>query len=345
VLKGGCRFGFFVVLAFLSVGGCSKKESTVVQEPAPPDTTECPVYDPQAGCANSCSGLLPLTDLGTSVYQGLQGGLYPGGENERPTAHTAAGLTLASQITPLDTSGNPDPVSGRIVLLSIGFSNSREEFERFQMHADTLLNRNPLLALVNGAQGGKDVKKILSDTASFWRVIEDTLSLRGLTPNQVQVIWFKQADAGPTDSSFPGYPLSLKEQFKSAMHIIKAKYPNAKLCYLASRTYGNYMATDLNREPWAYYTGWAAKMLIEDQINGDPSLAFVEPGAQSPWLSWGVYLWADGMSPRNDGLTWNCPDDYKDDFTHMSDIGREKVAQMLLNFFTTDATTVPWFLK
>src|SRR5262249_5770128 len=52
-----------------------------------------------------------------------------------------------------------------------------------------------------------------------------------------------------------------------------------------------------------------------------------------------------GLVPRSDGLTWICPDDYQLDGTHPSDIGREKVAHMLLNFFMTDETTRPWFLE
>jgi len=344
LVKGWSGPGILSVLILTRLTACMD-EVPQTQQPALPDPSSCPLYDSTAGCANTCSGLPALNDLGTGFFRGLQGGLYPNGQNTRPSAHNAAGLSLASQILPLDTSGNPDTVTGSIVLLSIGFSNGREEFERFQLRMDTVQNLNPKLEIVQGAQGGKDVKKIIPDTAAYWSVIEDTLSLRGLTANQVQVLWFKQADAGPTDSSFPGYPIALKDEFIAAFHTIMGKYPNVKMCYISSRTYGNYMSSDLNREPHAYYTGWADKMLIEDQINGEPELSYSGPDPQAPWLSWGVYLWADGTRARSDGLTWNCPDDYKVDFTHMSDIGREKVAQMLLTFFTSDETTTPWVLK
>ena len=40
----------------------------------------------------------------------------------------------------------------------------------------------------------------------------------------------------------------LKEKFEIAMNITKAKFPNAVLCYVASRIYGGYTTTLLGRE-------------------------------------------------------------------------------------------------
>src|SRR6266404_171109 len=50
----------------------------------------------------------PLTELGAGEYQGIQGGLYPSGKNERPAAHEAAGLALAKQVQPLSADGKPN---------------------------------------------------------------------------------------------------------------------------------------------------------------------------------------------------------------------------------------------
>src|SRR5262249_18243161 len=59
----------------------------------------------------------------------------------------------------------------------------------------------------------------------------------------------------------------------------------------------------------------------------------------------GPYLWADGLTPRSDGLTYACSD-FISDGTHPAPGGaRDKVAQMLLTFFKTDTTTRPWFLS
>jgi hypothetical protein len=69
------------------------------------------------------TGLVPLTDLKTCTYQGKEGGLDPGGRNERPPAHEEACLRLARAVQPLDARGEPS-ADGRIVLLSIGMSNT-----------------------------------------------------------------------------------------------------------------------------------------------------------------------------------------------------------------------------
>ena len=176
-------------------------------------------------------------------------------------------------------------------------------------------------------------------------MVSNRLQAAGVTPAQVQVVWFLQAEKNPTDTSFASYPDALKAKYKTAMQILKSKFPNLKLCYLNSRIYAGYATSTLNPEPFAYYNGWTVKRLVEDQINGDTALAFSGGNAKAPWLAWGPYTWADGTTPRSDGLTWLCPGDYISDGTHPSMQGRQKVAQMLLNFFTTDATATPWFLK
>jgi len=193
------------------------------------------------------------------------------------------------------------------------------------------------------------INGMLDASAVYWDSVVTLLEDDGMSPLQVQAIWFKEAEFEPvvntSDTTFLGYTDTLKEKFKTCMHIIYDLFPNAKLCYLASRIYGGYDTSIGNPEPFAYYTGWAVKCLIDEQINGDPSVQYAGAGANSPWLSWGGYIWADGMSPRSDGLTWICPDDFQPDGRHPSDpVGREKVAQILLDIFITDETSAPWFL-
>jgi hypothetical protein len=88
------------------------------------------------------------------------------------------------------------------------------------------------------------------------------------------------------------------------------------------------------------------KWLIESQIGGAPDLNF-DPDrgpVRAPWLAWGPYLWADGVKPRGDGLTY-AKSDFGPDGTHPSPtVGRDKVARLLLNLFKTDPTARLWFL-
>src|SRR5687768_7793592 len=70
---------------------------------------------------------IPLTDLGGGTYYGFVGGLYEHGLNIMPPDHFAAGLAAAAAVQPLDIDGQPSP-AGRVVMLSIGMSNTTQEF-------------------------------------------------------------------------------------------------------------------------------------------------------------------------------------------------------------------------
>ncbi|MDH4071295.1 MAG: T9SS type A sorting domain-containing protein [Ignavibacteria bacterium] len=268
--------------------------------------------------------------------------------NRIPDEHLLAGISLAHQIGPVDLSGNPDPVSGKLVLLSIGMSNSWQEFSVFKDMVESYPDRSSSLVVVNGAQPGNDINTILDPESGYWPNVIDSLGAAGVTSSQVQAIWFKQAEAfsgiSGNDTSFHGYTGELREKFRDAMNMIRTQFPNARVCYLASRIYGGYASIQLSPEPFAYFTGWAVKQLIEDQIHGSPTLRYQGDDPVAPWLAWGTYLWADGMIPRGDGLIWECSD-FQRDGTHPSESGEIKVASGLLDFFSTDETAVPWFLE
>src|SRR5207248_368855 len=101
------------------------------------------------------SALFALTDMGPGdTYHGKPGGLYPGGSNARPLAHEKTGLALAKQIQPLDKEGRP-AADGKIVLLTIGFSNTNQCSQGFIETARDDATVNPHVVIVNGAQGGR----------------------------------------------------------------------------------------------------------------------------------------------------------------------------------------------
>src|SRR4030095_10682081 len=128
------------------------------------------------------------------------------------------------------------------------------------------------------------------------------------------------------------------------VRVLQDKLPHVRLAYLTSRIYAGYADTNLNPEPYAYESGFAVKWLIEAQVAGEDSLNY-DPGqgpVEAPWLSWGPYLWADGTTPRSDGLTWTCSM-FATDGTHPGTAARNLVADSLLAFFERDATAKPWF--
>ena len=295
-------------------------------------------------CTTISVGKTPLNDLGTGFYQGYQGGLYPDGSNLRPAHHDSAGRAFSAFVQPRSASGAIDYTNGRIVLLSIGMSNATQEFSMFKAIADTSSSKNPKLVVVDGAQGGQTAAIISNASANFWTVVDQRLSAAGVTRQQVQAAWVKEANATPTEN-FPRHVLILDSQFVLIARILKALYPNIKLTYWSSRTYGGYATTALNPEPYAYESAFAVKRTVQRQIDGDTALSYTGTNARAPWLAWGPYLWADGLVPRSDGLTWACDDFVSSDRTHPSPSGRLKVAQMLLRFFSTDSTTKPWFLR
>lgn len=294
-------------------------------------------------CSATATGATPLNDLGSGTYLGATGGLYPGGFNVPPPGHASAATAAAATIVPRDGAGVPDP-SGRTVLLSIGMSNTTLEFRLLVEMSIADPNRHPAVVLVDGAQGGQDISAISNPAALFWQNITQRLLQKNVTPNQVQAIWFKEALAQPS-GGFPASAVSLKNQFKAVMGILKQKYPNLAIVYLASRIYAGYATTTLNPEPYAYECGFAVKWLIEDQINGDPTLNHdpTQGPVRSALLLWGPYFWADGLTPRSDGLIWECSD-FAADGTHPGLRGRQKVANMLNGYFTTSPFATPWYV-
>ncbi len=294
-------------------------------------------------CTNVSIGAVPLMDLGTGTYQGHGGGLYANGQNTPPPLHLASGLARMADVVPRNAAGAPGP-GGRIVLLSIGMSNTTQAYSTWLATANADPQRNPDVVLVDGAQGGQDAVVVANPNANFWTVVDQRLANAGVSAQQVQVVWLKQAIAG-VGGGFPAAAQQLQGLLGQIARNLRARYPNVRLCFVSSRTYAGYATTALNPEPYAYESGFAVKWLIEQQANGDPLLN-CDPAAGAvvaPWLGFGPYLWTDGTTPRSDGLVWTCAD-VQPDGTHPSPSGRAKVAALLQQFFTQHALATPWYL-
>lgn len=292
---------------------------------------------------------LPLTDLGNNEYirmngnpTGFTGGLYPNGENQPPAAHRLAGLLMAQQIVPRDSDGSPDLQNGKIGMISVGMSNTAMEFSTFRSLALNDSRLNPHLVLVNGAQAGQTAEYWLDPAAPTWQVLNSRISVAGLTGLQVQVVWLKLTHTG--SNTFLQFTQNLLADLKVVVQNLKMLYPNIQMVFLSSRTRSYTYWNGLSPEPAAFESGFAVKWLIEEQINGAADLNF-DPQrgpVRAPYLMWAAYLWTDGTQPRRDGFTW-LPEDLVSDCTHPSDAGRMKVADLLMQFFTSDPAAAPWF--
>lgn len=292
------------------------------------------------GCARTSIGITPLSDLGTGAYQGQPGGLYGGGSNAMPAGHLTAGLAIARAIQPLDADGQPDP-NGRFAFISIGMSNTTQEFSRFVPLAMSDPGRHPRLFVVDGAQGGMTAADWLNPGCSCWSVLDTRLAQAGISRAQVATAWVKLADRQPT-SGWPAYAQTLAAETSGVLRLLRSRFPNVRIAYLSSRIYAGYATTTLNPEPYAYESAFSVRWTIAEQTGG--GLPFEGPGALAPWLAWGPYLWADGLRPRSDGLTWACSE-LQSDGTHPSAAGQQKVAEMLLDFVRTDATAREWYAR
>jgi hypothetical protein len=224
------------------------------------------------------------------------------------------------------------PVDGKIVVLSIGMSNTTREFSDFKSRADRDPLKSGFVELVDGAEAGWDAQRIKSPASSYWRLVDQRLNESNSFPDQVQVVWLKQAITGDS-RPFPQDARALHANLRAIVRILRARFVNLRLIYLSSRTYAGYAITARSPEPQAYDSAFAARWLINDRM---------QKKATGPWIGWGPYLWTDGLKGRRDGFTWQC-EDVDNDGTHPSKTGTQKVSALLLEFFKNDATTRLWF--
>lgn len=303
---------------------------------------------------------IPVSDLLYDTYKGYAGGLYPGG-NTIPADHLAAGVAKAALIQPRAVDGTP-AANGRYVLMSIGMSNATQEWcvgdgsppctsNSFtgQALADAAVDRTEL-AIVNGALGSQTCSAWDDAGDTNWNRVQTLLADQGFGEGQVQAIWLKCANAQPTMAlpAAGSHAYQVETGMANIIRIAKQRYPNLQLVFVSNRIYAGYATTLLNPEPHAYETGFALKWLVAAQIE-QARTGTIDPRAgdlalaTTPWIGWGPDLWANGTTPRSDGLTYERAD-LAADGTHPSASGVTKVGGLLLSFFKTSPVTSCWFL-
>lgn len=210
------------------------------------------------GRAKTVSGpsteLKPLTDMAADDrYKGQSGGLYGDGRNTPPNSHLNDAIEQANRIRPLDTDGQPSK-DGKIVLISVGMSNTTQEFSAFVRLANDDPAKSPDVVIVDGAQGGMDAKDWSQPDDRFrnkrpapWSVLDRRLEQAGVSPQQVQVAWIKQARRNPGSiGEFPEHTEELNGHLVSIVNKLKDRFPNLRLAYLSSRIYAGYAKSALN---------------------------------------------------------------------------------------------------
>jgi len=293
----------------------------------------------------------PLMDMpqanGTCLtYDSFPGGLYENCSDTVPADHDADGQNIVTQIQPLDTNGNPSS-TGKVVFISIGMSNAQNEFAGFLSNAikNSAVNHTTL-ALSNGAASNQDAcfwfpavgaPSCLATAGNNYDRIATSLATRGLSPNQIQAVWLKEANgrthsyergclptgtlcvplcdptvAGCVNSVDSTDAVNLEWELGNVLRAAKQRWPNLKMVFLTSRMYAGYAPAGAGSpEPYAYETGFAVQWLIEAQVL-QIRTGVIDPVAgdlnynngTAPWIAWGPYFWADGPNPRSDGLVW-----------------------------------------
>ena len=301
---------------------------------------------PGAPTPREIAGFKPLSEMSaTDRYKGQDGGLYGGGLNVPPAEHARAAEQELARIEPLDAQGKP-ATDGKVVFMSISMSNATQEFSKFKQIADADPAKSTKLTIVDCAQGGQAMAEWVSPQAPPWTQADQRLSNANISPEQVQIAWVKLANKGPR-GDLEEHGRKLQRDTQAVIQNAKARFPNLRIIYLSSRIYGGYATSNLNPEPYAYESAFAARWLIQDQIAGTAALNHnPEKGeVKSPLLLWGPYLWADGTTPRTADKLAYARADLASDGTHPSEAGREKVARLMLNFYQTDPLAKSWFTR
>src|SRR5207244_3546667 len=126
----------------------------------------------------------PLTEMtAQDKYKGEDGGLYGGGKNEPPEPHKAAALDANRNITPLDETGKPSK-DGKIVLLSVGMSNTAGVYFTFKEIADRDPQKSPQVVIVNGAVGGACARSWAMGAEGPWSTLAQRLKDANVSPQQ-----------------------------------------------------------------------------------------------------------------------------------------------------------------
>lgn len=253
---------------------------------------------------------IPLLELGEDTYFGVQGGLYPNGQNVPPAAYLAQLESVAATLAG----------DSQLVIVGIGPSimqNSISGFAPFLNNPEV----NDSIIFVDGSLGSNQQR--FEDPDYFgWDVGIDRLP-SPLTAADVDVVFYYNALTGPS-GSFPDFVEQAADSFQITYEIIADKFPNVQLVLQNSQHYAGWCGACKAPEPYAYYNGFAVKELIRRRIDGEIG---------GPLIAWNAYQWDS---------TW--PSSYYSDGLHLSGLGQQATGQLWHDYLSTVSFAAPWYL-
>lgn len=301
----------------------------------------------QKDCALIRPNYTPLPDLVGQQFRGYSGGLYSNGSNIPPEKHSNAINNILLEIFPRSFNGLPDN-NGKIVIIGVGASNPRTEFNEFIRNYYLYPERNPSLALVNTCIGGQGIQKMNQQTDNYWKQAKKIIEDSNYSVNQVQIAWIETDNTQQADTSFPRSPLSLAKEYHQLLVTLRKEFPQLKLCYLSARGYAGWVSDNqtVGRGllfPRDYYNGWAIRFLLDSIITNQGEYVYSGLDAKIPLATWGSYLWTNGEKPRNDGFTLDCETDIGPDGLHLTVAGEKKMGHHIFEMFKANNSASSWF--
>lgn len=247
-----------------------------------------------------------------------------------------------------------NPINGKIVMATTGASSLATEGEvlaQIIAQGKALGEVNPIITFINLAIAARDINDWLdtSDTLkSCWNKTTEALNVAGLNYSDIQIIWLKEDDL-KDQSADDGRIVRLFWKFVDLIHLLKEKFPNLKRIYVSGRSCTLPQADVKHAEPRPFFTGLVAKMLVQEQIAGNPELDL----SVCPWISDILYLWTNEDMPRESDGYGRSMDSWKNDGIHPNEIGDDQVATYVYNtlldytdFFPAGGSVernAPWF--
>jgi hypothetical protein len=327
--------------------------------------------------SGTVAGVPAVTDQTTFVYKGLNLGLYNDlttglGTNTPPSLHDSWGKSSAAAIQTID---------GAVVGMILGLSNAvlfgTQLPTNFVNQTDTLRSEgivNSTFNVVEGALGSTPSSEWENNNYGSYTHANVLLKKAGFTPSQVQILFIENADANvppdgllstatslaPPAPHIP--PLSTDADYWNLIYnmgiqfrYLRTQYPNLQQVFLHARIYAGYAVyTASNPEPFAFEQSMAIKYLVMaqslQQENGTIDPVAGDLLTNCPWIGWGYYMWANGDTPRDDGLTW-LTSDYQTTggsaYVHPNGTGVAQQVNWPVNgataFYLASPYSAPWY--